>query len=164
MKGKCIVYTDGSANLKEKAAGSAWIQVELHNNIEVQVCSWRQSSYAANNIEAELYAVENAIEHALQGSYTVLEIRYDLEGIERWATGAWKAKKPSTQDYVEIIKDARAKGLLIIFKKVKAHSGVQYNELADGLAKQSMNELIDLMLKHRAEDLAKAYEEYPDEI
>ena len=58
-------------------------------------------------------------------------------GIEKWATGEWKANKCGTKmykAYFDSIKDR----LSVVFYKVKAHSGNEYNEEADRLAKNAL--------------------------
>ena len=38
-----------------------------------------------------------AVRFALNSGFTVIEIRYDYEGIEKWVTGAWKSKNDLTK-------------------------------------------------------------------
>jgi len=66
-----------------------------------------------------------------------LMIYYDYEGIEKWATNQWRAKKEGTQAYVRKYKEFR-QAFPISFVKVLAHSGDYYNEQADALAKQAL--------------------------
>lgn len=66
-----------------------------------------------------------------------LMIYYDYEGIEKWATGQWKAKKEGTQLYVSKYKEFRQQ-FFIQFVKVLAHSGDYYNDKADELAKKAL--------------------------
>ena len=49
-----------------------------------------------------------------------------------------KANKAGTKDYVQFVKEMRESGLDIQFRKVKAHSGVRWNERADLLAKEAI--------------------------
>lgn len=70
-----------------------------------------------------------------------LVIYHDYEGIAKWATGAWKAKKEGTIAYVERYKTYE-QSFPIEFVKVLAHSGDHYNEIADQLAKRALG-LID---------------------
>ena len=57
-------------------------------------------------------------------------------GIEKWALGEWRANKPVSQDYVEAFKKLATK-IDVEFVKVKAHSGVEFSELVDQLAKDA---------------------------
>ena len=56
-------------------------------------------------------------------------------GIEMWATGRWKTNNPLTTNYAKRMKEA-SKKIRIDFHKVKAHSGIAYNDRADALAKK----------------------------
>ncbi len=58
-------------------------------------------------------------------------------GIEQWATGMWKANKPGSQDYIAQFKEL-APQIAVHFQKEKAHTGVEYNEMADQLAKRAL--------------------------
>ena len=65
-----------------------------------------------------------------------LVVYFDYMGIKSWATGDWKTNKPGTKKYKEFI-DKASKKINIIFKKVRAHTGVDGNEEADMLAKKA---------------------------
>ena len=69
--------------------------------------------------------------------YKDLLIYYDYEGIEKWCSGEWKANKEGTIYYRQFCIEAMKK-INISFKKVKAHSGNKYNDMADKLAKQAV--------------------------
>ena len=75
-----------------------------------------------------------AVRFALNSGFTVIEIRYDYEGIEKWVTGAWKSKNDLTKKYAQTMLGWGQK-IQIRFTKVPAHSKVKYNELADETAK-----------------------------
>ena len=74
---------------------------------------------------------------AVEHGYQAVTIYYDYEGIEKWANGIWKANKPGTKRYQAFIAQKR-EDINIFFKKVAAHTGVEYNELADQLAKEAL--------------------------
>ena len=62
---------------------------------------------------------------------------FDYEGIEKWASGEWKANKALTKFYSGYI--AAAKNVIKIeFEHVKAHTGIDGNEEADRLAKEAV--------------------------
>ena len=52
-----------------------------------------------------------------------------------WVTGGYKSKNPYTQYYREFM---NSQGIEIEFYKVKAHTGVEFNERADELAKMAV--------------------------
>ena len=54
-----------------------------------------------------------------------------------WATGQWKTNNPLTKAYAGEMQNLSNK-ISIFFHKVAAHTGVEYNELADKLAKEAL--------------------------
>lgn len=94
-------------------------------------------SLAIRNVAGEMLGAMTAVRWAIKNGYDNLELRYDYEGIEKWATGAWKAKNTLTQKYAEYMQ-RQQNHIKISFGKVKAHSGDYYNEEADKLAKEAL--------------------------
>lgn len=86
---------------------------------------------AVMGIIGQLYKFKNVIERVV--------IFYDYEGIEKWVTGAWQAKKICTQAYKQYVVE-RKDELNISFVHVKAHSGNTNNEKADATAKEAVKE------------------------
>jgi ribonuclease HI len=84
-------------------------------------------------VGGELQAVYTAIDWCKNNHVQGVSIYYDYEGIERWATGSWKANNPATQAYSTSMRDC---GIQIAWNKVKSHSGNSWNEYVDRLAKQ----------------------------
>ena len=66
-----------------------------------------------------------------------LVIYHDYEGIAKWCTGEWKAKKKWTKKYKAFYQEMSQK-IDISFVKVAAHTGDVYNEQADKLAKEAV--------------------------
>ncbi len=78
-----------------------------------------------------------AMELAAERGVDTLYLHFDYTGIEQWAVGNWKTNKDGTRaykKYYDSIKDR----LNVVFIKVKAHSGIEYNEEADQLAKDAI--------------------------
>lgn len=96
-------------------------------------------SLAIRNVAGEMLGSMYAVKWAIKNRYTSLDLRYDYEGIEKWATGKWKAKNTLTQKYAEFMKEHQ-KYLNIKFTKIKAHTGDFYNEEVDKLAKAALTE------------------------
>ena len=63
-----------------------------------------------------------------------LTIVHDYQGIASWCTGEWKTNKEGTKAYKAYFDSLKDK-IIIHFQKVKGHSGDEYNDLADELAK-----------------------------
>jgi len=91
-------------------------------------------SLKQRNVSGEMLGAMYAVRFALNSGFTVIEIRYDYEGIEKWVTGAWKSKNDLTKKYAQTMLGWGQK-IQIRFTKVPAHSKVKYNELADETAK-----------------------------
>lgn len=94
-------------------------------------------SLAIRNVAGEMLGAMTAVRWAIKNGYDNLELRYDYDGIEKWATGVWKAKNTLTQKYAEYMQ-RQQNHIKISFRKVKAHSGDYYNEEADKLAKEAL--------------------------
>lgn len=96
-------------------------------------------SLAIRNVAGEMLGAMYAAQWALVNGYQIIEIRYDYEGIEKWATGAWKANNELTKKYAVFMQRKQTQ-IRISFRKVKAHTGDCYNEQADRLAKAALTE------------------------
>jgi viroplasmin and RNaseH domain-containing protein len=84
-------------------------------------------------VAGELRAVEEALSWCKRNGVNEVSIFYDYDGIEKWATGAWKTNQALTQGY------ARAVGsspIRIRWRKVTSHTGDRWNDRADLLAKR----------------------------
>ncbi len=133
-----IAYVDGSFN---KRTGSySYGVVLLKNGIVLDELSNAGSDveYAESfQIAGECFGALNAIKWAIAHDYKKIYIHYDYLGIEMWATGQWKANKKVSKDYVQFFQAYNSK-IEVSFVKVKAHTGVKYNERADELAKLAL--------------------------
>ena len=89
------------------------------------------------NVAGEIKASELAMQYALDNGYTSLSIYHDYQGIASWCLGEWKTNKAGTIAYKQFYDDIKDK-LKVNFIKVKGHSGDEYNEIADRLAKKAL--------------------------
>ena len=96
-------------------------------------------SLALRNVAGEMLGAMFAVQWCIKNGYPAIKICYDYSGIELWSTGEWKAKNVLTMKYAEFMKENAAK-VNISFEKVTAHTGIQYNEEADKLAKRALTE------------------------
>ena len=84
------------------------------------------------NVAGEILGILKALEWCQQAGVKEVTLYYDYQGLESWATGAWKAKLPFTKTYAQTVQQA---GITIHWVKVAAHSGNPENDLVDQLAK-----------------------------
>lgn len=89
------------------------------------------------NVSGELRGAMEAMKLARLKNHKKLYLHYDYMGIEQWALGNWKTNKDGTKKYKEFY-DGIKNHLDVVFIKVKAHSGIKYNEEADQLAKNAL--------------------------
>lgn len=90
-----------------------------------------------HNVAGEIKGAELAMQYCLDHQIESVTIYHDYEGIARWCTGDWAAKRRGTVAYVDFYRRA-CYSLRIQFVKVKGHSGDAYNDLADRLAKAAL--------------------------
>ena len=95
-----------------------------------------ESMTGSRQIAGELIATIVAINNAIKMGHKKIEIRYDYAGIEKFATGEWKAKNHVSQWYVNKFNKLKNK-IEIVFTKIEAHTGDKGNEIADQLAKSA---------------------------
>ncbi|MBR4944122.1 MAG: ribonuclease H family protein [Peptococcaceae bacterium] len=133
-----VAYVDGSFHLEKRMF--AYGAVIFYNGKEYRFAGSDADAELAEmrNVAGEIRGAEKAMAFALEEGAKVLHIYHDYEGIARWCTGEWQAKKTGTQQYREFYRKAVAAGLSVIFHKVKGHSGDKYNDLADKLAKEAL--------------------------
>ena len=140
IEGKLIAYVDGSfdESLGRYAFGCIII---LPNGEIVRKSGYGNSpdSLAIRNVAGEMLGAMFAVKWAIKNGYNNIELRYDYEGIEKWAVGDWKTKNELTKKYANFMKNQQSL-IKIVFQKVKAHSGDHYNDEADKLAKSALTD------------------------
>ncbi|NMA49067.1 MAG: RNase H [Tissierellia bacterium] len=130
-------YVDGSYDLE---TGSYSYGVVIIQNGFKQTLSGREQDpemAAMRNVAGEIKGAMCAMQWAIENNKKSLYIYYDYTGIENWAKGNWKTNKKGTKEYREYYNSIKDK-LNVEFRKVKAHSGDQYNDEADQLAKDAI--------------------------
>jgi ribonuclease HI len=143
---KVKIYTDGSFKMKNSKPWYGGGIVFLFEDIDkpmLHKCAGCDTNIGRlRNVAGELMAVITAIGilDKLE-KYTDVEIYHDYEGISKWVTGEWEAKKAFTKAYLKFMLKHQEK-FNMTFIKVPAHAGVKYNEQADELAKQAIDEEI----------------------
>ena len=138
-----IAFVDGSYSLADEKSGygviiidNKGVETPLYKAFTKQL---NADFLALRNVAAELEGVKEAVKWAIAYNKSRIKIYYDYEGIGKWADGTWKAKKEITRQYVNFISEKKSL-IAIEFCRVPAHTGIEYNEMADKLAKKSLLE------------------------
>ena len=138
--GTLLAYVDGSYDdtLKRYSFGCVFllpdgrICTEYGNGDNAQ-------SLRHRNVTGEMLGAMYAVKTAMLSGFSIVEIHYDYEGIEKWVTGAWRSKTELTRKYAMSMREW-GKSITIRFTKVVAHTNVYYNEMADKMAKTGLRE------------------------
>ncbi|MEY8370480.1 ribonuclease H family protein [Aerococcaceae bacterium 50-4] len=135
------VYVDGSFDKKSGYFGYAG--VVLYQDQIKNYKGGRNTEGLAKmrNVAGEIVAAMHAVKIAKDAGVKNLVIFHDYMGIAEWALKSWQAKNDYTKDYQNYMQ-AQAEDLAIGFVKVAAHTGNQYNEEADNLAKDGIRQAI----------------------
>ena len=138
-KGEAIAYVDGSYD--EHYPDSFGYGVVFITDEETKEISGKgvdAELAAMRNVAGEIRASMEAIKLAIELGIKKLTVYHDYEGIAAWPLRKWKANKEGTiayRDYFDSVKDS----IEVSFVKVKGHAGVEFNELADTLAKRGLS-------------------------
>ena len=132
-------YIDGSYDNSKKVYGSAAL-IFINGKKITHKSSGNKAELAdLRNVAGEIEAAKYVMQYAFDQGIKQIKIYYDYIGIEMWAKKNWKANLDYTKAYVEFYEKI-AKCVDVTFCKVKAHTGNQYNEEADRLAKAAVAE------------------------
>lgn len=125
------VYVDGS--YRNNTATWGFVVVDGNRSVDRDAGSVEKIDAATNGrqVVGELAAAMRAVLWAKRNNARIV-IYYDYMGVEKWATGDWKAKKPVTRKYAEFMRKHQQN--IVGFCKVRAHSGDRWNKVADNLA------------------------------
>jgi len=132
-----VAYVDGSFNVRSQVFGSGIVLLENGKELLSHSEQGQDSSLATmRNVAGEIKGSQWAIQYAIEHGYEEIQLHFDYEGIEKWALGTWKANKEGTIAYQNFYNQIKHQ-IKVYFVKVKAHSGDEYNEKADLLAKRA---------------------------
>lgn len=133
-KNEMIAYVDGSFDVKSGYYGYGIVLFTSQGKATYFQKEGDNDLADMRNVAGEIRGAMVAMKEAISRGKDTLYLHYDYMGIEKWAKGEWKANKYGTKKYKEYYDSIKDK-LKVIFIKVKAHSGDEYNEEADKLAK-----------------------------
>lgn len=132
-----VAYVDGSYVDELKKYSYGCVLFYQDNKYTLSGSDDDSECVSMRNVAGEILGCITAVSWAIENGAKKIEVYYDYEGIEKWALGMWKANKKGTIRYKEFISQA-VKNIDISFIKVAAHTGVEYNEEADRLAKTEL--------------------------
>ena len=132
-------YIDGSFDRVQGIYGSGVVIVDGDKKYEFKHAGSREDYAQLHNVAGELEAAKYVMWYAVDRKIKEITLFYDYKGIESWATGDWQANLPYTQDYVKFYNKVKSV-VKVNFVKVKAHTGVELNEVVDKLAKDAIAE------------------------
>ncbi len=132
-----FVFVDGSY-MHGKSKYGGWGFVVVKEDIELISAYGKTLEVAeARNIDGELEATMQALTWIEKNMPNEpVTICHDYVGIAKWAKNEWKANKPLTQRYKLFMQSFKK----VKFRKIMAHTGNKFNEMADQLAKKGITE------------------------
>lgn len=108
--------------------------VILHQDQEIeQFWGSVEHDVEQRQVVGELQATMQVLAWCEENNIGDIEIFYDYEGIQKWATGEWRANNAATQYYQRTVQSSPVR---VTWQKVKSHSGVRWNDVVDKLAKK----------------------------
>ena len=151
-EGCLLAYVDGSYNdsLKKYALGCVFILPDGRVLAEYGNGD-KEQSLQHRNVTGEMLGAMYAVRFAMRNGFSALELCYDYQGIEKWATGEWRSRTELTEKYAKAMRQW-GRDISITFTKVAAHTNVYYNEMADRMAKAGLVEGNGVPAVHSLED------------
>ena len=132
-----VAYVDGSYNIhtKEFSCGA----VLFYHGEKKQFSKKYNDKEMAEmrNVAGEIMGAVVVLRYCIEQKIPEIVIYHDYEGVAKWPQKIWKANKKGTQSYVQFF-DKVKRHIKIDFVKVKGHSGDEYNDEADILAKKAL--------------------------
>lgn len=133
------IYVDGSYDSTSGVYGYGFVAIFKDGTVKEFYGANNDADTARlRNVAGEMLGAMFAVKYAQNKKCKSVLICHDYLGIERWASGTWKTKNRFTAGYADFMK-RNGKQIEISYKKVDAHTGVEYNERADQLAKYAVS-------------------------
>lgn len=132
-----IAYIDGS--YEDNIKYYSYAAIIFYQNKRYEFCKRENNPeiLSMRNVAGELRAAIKTMQCALKVGVKELHVYYDYAGIEKWATGEWKAKNNFTKAYAQFTVKV-SQSVKVRFFKVEAHTGNKHNEEVDKLAKEAL--------------------------
>ena len=136
-KSEAVAYVDGSFSLDLAMFSFGAVIFTGDKELHFSKAFSDPQLVRHRNVAGEMKGAEFVMQYCLDNNIKSVDIYYDYTGIENWCTGAWKTNNPETKAYADFYKEISER-LEVNFVKVKGHSGDEYNDLADKLAKKAL--------------------------
>lgn len=134
-------YVDGSFKEGRKCYGYGLVILKGDTLIYSEKGAEALEEYVTmRNVAGEVKGAMKAMDYALNNKIDLLHIYYDYMGVECWAKGTWKRNNVLTRSYYNYYNGEIKNRVQIQFHKVRGHSGDKFNDLADKLAKEAVDE------------------------
>lgn len=140
FKTDIAIYVDGS--YRDEIYSYGFVVVDVAKDVAIHEQRGRGKDVEAaklRNVSGEMKGAMEAMVYCLNSGIKEATICYDYSGIEMWALGLWKRNNVFTQGYYDFYQ-CRKDRLIVHFIKIKGHSGDKWNERADILAKEGLEE------------------------
>ena len=134
---EAVAYTDGSYNASDGRYAFGVVLFWKNEKLTFSEAFENEAQAQMRNVAGEIAGAEFAMRYCTDHGIASLEIRYDYEGVEKWCTGEWKTNKEGTIAYNAFYNSVKDR-LKVVFTKVKGHSGDEFNDEADRLAKDAL--------------------------
>ena len=135
---KAVAWIDGSYNSVTNKYGCGGFLLENGTKHIIKELGDDPGMATMHNVAGEILGAMRAAQKASDLGITELTIFHDYDGVAAWVNSRWKCRSPYTRKYASTMWALMAKGLKIIFKHVKSHSGNEQNDEADRLAKEAV--------------------------
>lgn len=134
---EALSYVDGSFDLSNFTYSYGVVFITKEGKESFSGREDNREMAEMRNVSGELKGAMVAMDIAVEREIDTLYLHFDYTGIEQWAVGNWKTNKDGTRAYKKYYDSIKDK-IKVVFIKVKAHSGIEYNEEADQLAKEAI--------------------------
>lgn len=137
------VYTDGSFNNVTQEVGWAYIIIDKYDDKYYgKGSSMEPEIVSMHNYSGELLAAWNAISeiifnHVINGELCKIIVHHDYEGVGAWPTGKYKKPGNNFSKWYRDQMIAAGELIDIDYVWIKGHSGNEYNEKVDKMAKEA---------------------------
>jgi viroplasmin and RNaseH domain-containing protein len=134
-------YVDGSYNKELLNYSFGLVCVENQKVVHTDKGAGKnKEAVSMQQIGGELLGSMNALLLAKKKGYKKVVLFFDYKGVALHATGYWKRDNKFSEDYYQWMQKFFTSNpdMEVVFCKVDAHTGDDFNELADGLAKLAL--------------------------